>query len=107
MAIGTIGALVRKHSFAVTGSIGSSVLGRPIPFVKLGTGPCRWHFNGACHANEWITSLLLLKFAEDYADCFARDASFWGKSARELFARCSLWIVPMLNPDGVELVQGG
>ncbi|MFC4596764.1 M14 family metallopeptidase [Cohnella hongkongensis] len=100
-------ALTRRHSFVVAGSIGSSALGRPIPFFRLGTGPYRWHFNGACHANEWITSVLLMKFAEDYADSYARDVSFWGKSAKELFERCSLWIVPMLNPDGVELVQRG
>ncbi|WP_372631765.1 M14 family metallocarboxypeptidase [Cohnella sp.] len=100
-------ALTQKHSFISAGSIGSSALGRPIPFFRLGTGPFRWHFNGACHANEWITSVLLMKFAEDYADSYARGALFWGKSANDLFARCSLWVVPMLNPDGVELVQRG
>jgi len=100
-------ALTRQHPFVVAGSIGSSALGRSIPFFRLGTGPFRWHFNGACHANEWITSLLLMKFAKDYAASYASGASFWGKSANVLFARCSLWIVPMLNPDGVELVQEG
>ncbi|WP_239617587.1 M14 family metallopeptidase [Cohnella mopanensis] len=97
----------RKYPMVKVGSIGSSVLGKPIPYLRLGKGSFNWHFNGACHANEWITSLLLMRFAEDYAQACANKLSFWGKSAMDLFARCSLWIVPMVNPDGVELVQEG
>jgi g-D-glutamyl-meso-diaminopimelate peptidase len=99
--------LARSYSFVRRGSIGTSALGRQIPYLRLGEGPFRWHFNGACHANEWITSLLLMRFAEDYADSCLRQTRFWGKSASNLFSRCTLWIVPMLNPDGVELVRCG
>ncbi|WP_373229388.1 M14 family metallocarboxypeptidase [Cohnella sp.] len=99
--------LTRTYPFISAGAIGRSVLGKQIPYLRIGAGPFRWHFNGACHANEWITSLLLIRFAEDYAKACARRLPFWGKSAKDLFARCSLWIVPMVNPDGVELVQQG
>jgi g-D-glutamyl-meso-diaminopimelate peptidase len=99
--------LTRKYPFISVGTIGRSVLGKPIPYLKIGVGPFRWHFNGACHANEWITTLLLMRFAEDYANACKLRLPFWGKSAKDLFARCSLWIVPMVNPDGVELVQHG
>ncbi|QMV40598.1 M14 family metallopeptidase [Cohnella cholangitidis] len=99
--------LARKYPFISVGSIGRSALGKPIPYLKLGAGPFNWHFNGSCHANEWITSLLLMKFAEQYAHACTKRLSFWGKSAKQLFSRCSLWIVPMVNPDGVELVQRG
>ncbi|QJD83796.1 peptidase M14 [Cohnella herbarum] len=105
--VNDIRKLTREYPFLSTGSIGRSALGKPIPYLKIGEGPFRWHFNGACHANEWITSLLLMNFAEDYARACANRVSFWGKSAQELFARSSLWIVPMVNPDGVELVQRG
>ncbi|RED65564.1 M14 family metallopeptidase [Cohnella lupini] len=102
-----IGRLTRKYPFVSAGSIGRSVLGKPISYIRLGAGPFRWHFNGACHANEWITSLLLIRFANDFAGSCAKRKPFWGKSAKDLFSRCSLWIVPMVNPDGVELVQRG
>lgn len=99
--------LTRIYPFISSGTIGRSVLGKQIPYLKIGAGPFRWHFNGACHANEWITSSLLMRFAEDYAQACAKRQPFWGKQAKDLFTRCSLWIVPMLNPDGVELVQHG
>jgi g-D-glutamyl-meso-diaminopimelate peptidase len=99
--------LTRKYPFMTTGTIGRSVLGKPIPFLRMGAGPFRWHFNGSCHANEWITTALLMKYAEDYAHACARRLPFWGKKSKDLFSRCSLWIVPMVNPDGVELVQKG
>jgi len=82
-------------------------MGKPISYLRLGEGPFHWHFNAACHANEWITSLLLMRFAGEYAQAYENRLPFWGKFADELFARCSLWIVPMVNPDGVELVQQG
>ncbi|BBI34880.1 M14 family metallopeptidase [Cohnella abietis] len=99
--------LTGRYSFISAGTIGESLLGKPIPYLKIGEGSFRWHFNGACHANEWITSLLLMRFVEDYANAITRKSTFWGKSAKDLFSRCSLWIVPMVNPDGVELVQRG
>jgi len=102
-----IEALVGRYPFLEAGTIGESALGRAIPYVKIGEGPFRWHFNGACHANEWITSLLLMKFAEEYAGRREQGESLRGKPARGLYARTTLWIVPMVNPDGVELVLRG
>jgi g-D-glutamyl-meso-diaminopimelate peptidase len=97
----------RNYPFLSVSSIGRSVLGKPLHAIRIGEGPFRWHFNGACHANEWITSLLLMRFAEDYCRACHRKASIGGYEATDLFRRTTLWIVPMLNPDGVELVQEG
>ncbi|MFD0674205.1 M14 family metallocarboxypeptidase [Cohnella sp. GCM10027633] len=99
--------LARGYPFVEAGMIGRSVLGKPIHAIRIGDGPFRWHFNGACHANEWITSLLLMRFANDYAKACRGRSQIGGKPARELYAKCTLWIVPMLNPDGVALVQEG
>ncbi|TJY43542.1 LysM peptidoglycan-binding domain-containing protein [Cohnella pontilimi] len=99
--------LTGKYPFVTAGSIGRSVLGKPLHALRIGGGPFRWHINAACHANEWITSLLLMRFAEDYANAYQRNGTVGGKSAAALFSRTTLWIVPMLNPDGVELVQDG
>ncbi|WP_010491546.1 M14 family zinc carboxypeptidase [Paenibacillus elgii] len=87
--------------------IGQSVFGKDIPAVRIGTGPREVHYNGAFHANEWITSLLLMKFIEDYAAAYAGRKPLRNRDMTALYEQTSLWVVPMVNPDGVELVQQG
>lgn len=87
--------------------IGQSVLGKDIPAVRIGTGPREVHYNGAFHANEWMTSLLLMKFIEDYAAAYAGRKPLRNRDMTALYEQTSLWVVPMVNPDGVELVQQG
>lgn len=87
--------------------IGYSVMGKEIPAIRMGTGPAELHYNGAFHANEWITSALLMRFADDYAKAYLSGEPIFGCAAKELLERTSLWIVPMVNPDGVELVLSG
>ncbi|UHA72561.1 M14 family metallopeptidase [Paenibacillus sp. 481] len=90
-----------------TETIGYSVLGKPIVAIALGNGPIAIHANGAVHANEWVTSALLMKFAEDYAQAYEGGSSHQQWNVQDSFARTTLWIVPMANPDGVELAQEG
>lgn len=72
-----------------------------------GFGPKEVFYNGSFHANEWITTVVLMKFIEDYAREIAANGNIAGFSAGELFEQVSLYIVPMVNPDGVDLVTGG
>lgn len=88
-------------------NIGKSVLGRSIPAVKVGTGSKQIHYNGSFHANEWITSLLLMVFIEKYLEANSLGKSLGGVNVSEIYKKTSLWIVPMVNPDGVDLVQNG
>ncbi|MCZ8512022.1 M14 family metallopeptidase [Paenibacillus filicis] len=102
-----LASLGRTYPFLETDSIGESVQGRVIPVVRLGTGVREVHYNASFHANEWITSLLLMKFLEELAGTFASGGEMRERPVRPLLEACSLWIVPMVNPDGVELVQQG
>ena len=54
------------YPFIQTPSIGNSVLGRDIPEVLIGTGNKRVHYNGSFHANEWITTPIVMTFLNDY-----------------------------------------
>ncbi|MFC3802136.1 M14 family zinc carboxypeptidase [Cohnella sp. GCM10012308] len=99
--------LVSAFPFIRTKAIGTSVLGKPILAAGIGDGPFRWHLNAAVHANEWITSLIAMRFLEDYGRACRRKIQIGGFDAADLFRRTTLWVVPMVNPDGVELVQEG
>lgn len=101
-----IEGLAARYPFLITGSIGQSVMGKEIPYVQLGTGEKQIFYNASFHANEWITTPVLLKFIEEYARAYAANESLYGENSRQLFEEYSLFIVPMVNPDGVDLVTG-
>lgn len=98
--------LKEKYEFLEFGNIGYSVLGRPISYIRLGIGPNEVMYSAAFHANEWITSPVLMKFVEDYAEKYNQNGYIYEYNVRELFNKSSIYIIPMVNPDGVDLVTG-
>lgn len=87
-------------------TIGRSVLGRPLRVVKFGKGQKEVFYSATIHANEWITTPLLMKFLENLCKSYANNLNIFGVNSRELFENVSLYIMPMINPDGVDLVTG-
>lgn len=98
--------LLMRYPFLSGGVIGKSVMGKSIPYLSIGQGKDEVFYNASHHANEWITTPLLLKFIEEYSESFANGGSLYGTLAVQLFKKASLYIVPMVNPDGVDLVNG-
>ena len=80
--------------------------GRPIRAVTIGRGPRRVLYSAAHHANEWLTATVLLKFLEDYAQAVETDGTIGGVPARALYESAAISLVPMVDPDGVDLVTG-
>ena len=101
-----IGEIVRKYPFCSTEIIATTAFQRPVSTLMIGTGPRKVLFTAAHHANEWITALLLLKYAEDLADAIEKDGILFGQKAREMAAAVTICLVPMVDPDGVDLVVG-
>lgn len=99
--------LTSRYPFISISTIGESVLGRPIPAVRIGTGAKEVHYNGSFHAQEWITTVLMMKLIERYAEAYQNGERIGQFSIPALYRETSLWVVPMVNPDGVELVQEG
>lgn len=99
--------LKQSYPFIQTGSIGKSIMGKDIPFVRIGRGQKEVFYSASYHANEWITSLVLLEFMYDYCNAVQSNSSIWNFSARRLFETVSIYLVPMVNPDGVILIFTG
>lgn len=98
--------LTARYPFIGSGEIGQSVMGRPLWRLTLGSGENQVLYNATHHANEWITTPLLLKFAEDLAAAFASGGSIYDRSAAEILNYASITLVPAVNPDGLDLVTG-
>lgn len=101
-----IGELVRAYPFCRTALLTRTAFGRPIRTLELGTGSRRVLYTAAHHANEWITSLVLLKFAEEFAIAMENGGSLFGADARALARSATVCLIPMMDPDGVDLVVG-
>ena len=94
------------YPFLQTELLARTAFGRPIYAASLGRGPRRVLYSAAHHANEWLTATVLLKFIEDYAEALQNDGTIGGVNARALFDSATVFLVPMVNPDGVDLVTG-
>lgn len=93
--------LLRAYPFLNVQTVGNSVLGKPIYVLKLGRGTKKVFYSASIHANEWITTPLLIKFVEDYCISYVNRSNLHGYSIRNLFNSVSIYIMPMVNPDGV------
>ena len=84
----------------------TSAFGRQIRTLTMGSGERQVLFTAAHHANEWITALVLLKFAEDLAQAAAANSRIYGIEARTILKAATIHLVPLVDPDGVDLVTG-
>lgn len=97
--------LKARYPFIEVAVVGKSVMGKNSYSIRLGSEPNEVSYNGSHHANEWITTLLLMKFVENFSKAYANGENIRGYNISYLWNRSSIYIVPMVNPDGVDLVN--
>ena len=102
----TIAALVARYPVLRTEQLGETAFGRPLLTLVAGNGHRKVLYTAAHHANEWITTPVILKFMEEFTAAMEAGGEIFGVSARELAAAVTIYTVPMVDPDGVDLVTG-
>ena len=98
--------LAARYPFIRLSVIGTSVMGRNLYAAEIGRGQRHVMYNASHHANEWITTPVLLKFLEDYAQAFSTGGKIYDSDAASVYANSRIILVPLVNPDGVDLVTG-
>lgn len=103
----TLLALTQRYRFLNTLCIGHSAMGKELPALVFGNGLDKVVYAAAFHGQEWMTAWILLRLCENICRSVETgekidDMDF--KSA--LKGRC-LIMIPMVNPDGVDIAIHG
>ncbi|MDO4566263.1 MAG: M14 family zinc carboxypeptidase [Oscillospiraceae bacterium] len=88
-------------------SAGSSVEGRDLVQLKLGKGEKIIVLTGVLHGCEGFNSGLLMYMIDRYAYGYELDLNYEDYSYRELLDGVSFIILPMVNPDGMNIAVNG
>ncbi|MFD1019170.1 M14 family metallopeptidase [Thalassobacillus hwangdonensis] len=95
------------YPFIRTEVIGTSVMGKQLTELQIGRGDEIVNWNGSFHAQEWITTPIIMQFLNDYLLALTNRESIRGLNIEPFYNRVTVSIVPMVNPDGVDLVLNG
>lgn len=86
---------------------GSSLLGRRIRGMLIGNSASPALYCGGVHGREWITTLLLMYFAEDLLHAYSHRLRICDIDVYKMLNTKGVLILPALNPDGIEISING
>ena len=98
--------LAKAYPFFRVRELTTTAFGRPVWTVEAGEGERHVLYSAAHHANEWITTPIMLKFLEQLGEAAQSGGTLYGVPAETILNYSTLHVVPMVNPDGVDLVTG-
>ncbi|MDB4963341.1 MAG: putative carboxypeptidase, partial [Myxococcales bacterium] len=80
-------------------ALGSSLDGRPLWALRIGgnEGATPMLINGTQHAREWISTMVTTCIANRLVRDYDQDPAI-----RELVDHTTIWVVPVVNPDGYQ-----
>lgn len=99
--------IVDTYDFIEKNVIGYSVMNKPIYSLKIGTGTRKVFINCAHHGLEYLTSAFIMNFLREYAKAIDENGDICKRNARDLYENITLFVVPMVNPDGVDIAVNG
>ena len=102
----TILKLVETYPFLRTEVLTTTAFDRNVRTLTVGRGERKVIFSAAHHANEWITTPVILKFVEELAEAIQTGGQIWGVPGSTIDRNVTIITVPMVDPDGVDLVTG-
>ena len=102
-----INNLQSQFKFIDSFIIGESYLRKNINLIRIGNGAHKVIYIGSHHAMEWLTSLILMRFIEDFCKSYIFGEKLYGYDPEYILRTRTVYIVPMLNPDGVDLAING
>lgn len=95
--------ILEKHPCSKSFFIGKSVLGRKIPVLILGKPVGAALFVAATHGSEWLTALVVLRFFKELCEAFENNRKICGTDVAAAISKRGFAVVPVLNPDGVNI----
>lgn len=98
-----ISSILKKHPFAKSFFIGKSVLGRKISVLCIGNPVGSVLFAGATHGSEWLTGLVLFRFFDEVCEAFEKGEKLCGINVSKAIGNRGFSVIPVFNPDGVEI----
>ncbi len=99
--------LINTYFFADMFSIGESVMEKKIFCIKVGTGEKKLFINGSHHGLEYLTSSFIMKFLNNLCSAYSKKCEMFSYDILNLLKNVSLYAVPMVNPDGVDIAVNG
>ena len=93
----------KEYPFLTIEEIGKSVEKRTLYLLKFGKGKRNIFICGGTHACEWITVPVLMKWVREICQIRVSKQSAYKKEVIKLFEKITIHMVPMVNPDGIEL----
>jgi len=114
--VGDLHKVAQKYpEIADLESLGKSVEGKSLWALNLGRGNRHILVVGSSHAREWITTPMIVEQINTYARNYHESSNHYHEqheeldqfSLKQMLHHYTIWFVPMINPDGVTLVQKG
>ncbi len=102
-----LNVMCERYKFISLTYIGESILGRGIPMISLGEGKKKVIYIGAHSGTDWMGSAALIRFINEYCEVKCNSGRIYNYSIEYLFATRQICVIPMLNPDGVDICING
>ena len=102
-----IKTLTDNYNIIKSYSIGKSVMQKDIICAEIGRGEKKVFLGGAYHGLEYLTAAFLIKFLSNYTVAVMTETEHYGYDIKKFYDGVTLCIVPMVNPDGVDIAVNG